>query len=84
MDHIIINFQPFSLEQDVFVYIDGKCIYQTKTTIDKFSSVVKGLKDKYDINKIDLCGNQEYLSRFKAELSLAFSKDNTEINIYQR
>lgn len=84
MDHIIVNFQPFALQQEVLVYVDGACIYQTKVTIDEFHSTIKGLKDKFSINKVDLCGNSAYLSRFKAELGLEFGNDNTEINIYQR
>lgn len=84
MGHIIVNFQPFVVEQEILVYTNGECVYQAKVEIDRVPSVVKGLKNKFNIDKIDLCGNSQYLSRFKAELGSEFDNDETEITIYQR
>ena len=45
---------------------------------DKFYS------NRYDIEQINLCGNQDYLSRFKAELGLKFANKNVKINIISK
>lgn len=84
MNNIIVNFNPFMLEQSVLMYSDGNCIEEIHSPIDRVTDVVMGLKNKYNVDRIDLCGNSDYLSRFKAEMNLKFGNNNTQINIYSK
>ena len=67
-NHIIVNFQPFVAKQEILVYINGNCEKQIYVSVDRIVDSVKGLKSTYNINKIDLCGNRDYLSFFKEKM----------------
>ena len=84
MANIIVNYRPFTLEQEIFVYDNGVCVELLQAPIDKIVDIVSGLQSRYNIEQINLCGNQGYLSRFKAELSLKFANSNVEINIVSK
>lgn len=79
MIQIIANIQPFQIMQKVSVYQDGNEIDAAQTSIDKLVPVIKGLKNKYNIDHINLIGGNQYLSKFKKDLSTDF--DITKINI---
>ena len=81
-NHIIVNFQPFVAKQEILVYINGNCEKQIYVSVDRIVDSVKGLKSTYNINKIDLCGNRDYLSFFK--VFMLDSYDNCTITIYNR
>lgn len=84
MGNIIVNFKPFISEQEILVYIDGACVKQKRVKIEDVTNVVYGLKSNYVIDVINLVGNKDYVSKFKAELMTKFEKDNVEINIVER
>ena len=84
MANIIVNYRPFTITQEIFVYDNGVCVELLQTPIDKISDIVSGLQSRYNIEQINLCGNQDYLSRFQAELSLKFANSNIEINIVSK
>ena len=79
MIQIIADIQPFQIMQKVSVYQDGNEIDTAHTDIDKLVPVIKGLKNKYNIDNINLIGGNQYLSKFKKDLSTDF--DITKINI---
>ena len=79
MIQIIADIQPFQIMQKVSVYQDGNEIDAAQTNIDKLVPVIKGLKNKYNIDNISLIGGNQYLSKFKKDLSTDF--DITKINI---
>lgn len=79
MIQIIADIQPFQIMQKVSVYQDGNEIDAAQTNIDKLIPVIKGLKNKYNIDNISLIGGNQYLSKFKKDLSTDF--DITKINI---
>ena len=81
MANIVVNYRPFTLAQEIFVYEGKNCIESLQAPIDEIPDIVSGLQSRYNIEQINLCGNQDYLSRFKAELSLKFANSNVEINI---
>ena len=81
-NHIIVNFQPFVAKQEILVYINGNCEKQIYVSVDRIVDSVKGLKSTYNINKIDLCGNRDYLSFFKEKRLDSY--DNCTITIYNR
>lgn len=82
MIQIIADIQPFQIIQKVSVYQDGNEIDTAQTDIDKLVPVIKGLKNKYNIDNINLIGGNQYLSKFKKDLSTDF--DITKINIITR
>ena len=84
MANIIVNYRPFTLAQEIFVYDGKNCVESLKAPIDRISDIVSGLQSRYNIEQINLCGNQDYLSRFQAELSLKFANSNVEINIISK
>ena len=84
MVNIIVNYRPFTVTQEIFIYDNGVCVELLQAPIDRISDIVSGLQSRYNIEQINLCGNQDYLSRFKAELSLKFANSNVEINIVSK
>lgn len=83
MTNIAINFQPFLKNQTIYTYSDGNLIEETSVTIDEMPAAVSALSNKFGADEIDLIGNQDYLARFKAELSTKFN-NNVNINIIGR
>ena len=84
MANIVVNYRPFTLVQEIFVYDNGVCVELLQAPIDKIPDIISGLQSRYNIEQINLCGNQDYLSRFQAELSLKFANSNVEINIVSK
>ena len=84
MANIIVNYRPFTIAQEIFIYDNGVCVELLQAPIDKIVDIVSGLQSRYNIEQINLCGNQDYLSRFQAELSLKFANSNVEINIVSK
>lgn len=81
-NHIIVNFQPFTAKQEILVYINGNCEKQIYVSVDRIVDSVKGLKSTYNINRIDLCGNRDYLSFFREKMLDDY--DNCIITIYNK
>ena len=84
MANIVVNYRPFTLAQEIFVYDGKNCIESLQAPIDKIPNAVSGLQSRYNIEQINLCGNQDYLSRFQAELGRKFANSNVEINIISK
>ena len=84
MANIIVNYRPFTIAQEIFIYDNGVCVELLQAPIDKIVDIVSGLQSRYNIKQINLCGNQDYLSRFQAELGLKFANSNVEINIVSK
>lgn len=83
MNHIICVFRPFTMNQNVMVYINGECVKTVSVDVDRIIDVVNGFKNQYNIDKIELCGNQSYLSKFQAEMNSKFG-NSCEINVIKR
>lgn len=84
MKHIIVNFNIFDLNQDVYVYDNGACIEQTKVPLYQVTDIVAAFRNEYDIKQIDLYGNENFLSRFKAQMGTDFNFVDCDINIIQK
>ena len=84
MANIIVNYRPFTITQEIFVYDNGICVESFQAPIDRISDIVSGLQSRYNIEQINLCGNHDYLSRFQAEFSLKFANSNVKINIVSK
>lgn len=82
--HIVVQFEPFDLQQKVMVYIDGECFSYSYATIEKLVDTVEALKSEYNIKQINLYGYKDYLSRYQALMKTKFSNDDCNIEIIER
>lgn len=81
MEHIIVNFQPFVVEQHIMVYKNGACIEQQYVDFEQVLEKICFLSNKYNISNIDLCGNTDFLKKFKNDLQLNTNFNNSSLNI---
>lgn len=81
MNHIIVDFQPFVLKQNVLVYKEGVCIDQVLVEAEHVTDAVNALSKQYDIKQIDLCGSRNYLSRYQKEMYSKFANNDYKIDI---
>lgn len=84
MNHIIVNYRLFTTNQNVLVYSNGECIYQCEVPLNQVNNTVASLRKQYDVKRIDLCGNGDYLQKFKAEMLTQFGNNECEIFIKRR
>lgn len=84
MDRVIVNFRPFVIGQTILTYVNDECVEQLNVPIEQISATVNGLCNKYDIHKVDLIGDESYISQFAAELNMNFNNVDREINIVSR
>ena len=56
MANIIVNYRPFTITQEIFVYDNGICVELLQAPIDKIPDTVNGLQSRYNIEQINLCG----------------------------
>lgn len=79
MEHIIVDFQPFVAEQHIMVYQNGACVEQQYVNYDEVINYIIALSNKYNIENIDLCGNTDFLKKWKNDLqtntSFTYGKD---------
>lgn len=83
MTSIAVNFQPFMMNQKVYAYSDGHIVEEMDVPLDDVNNAVNTLSTKFNADEINLIGNQDYLERFKAEMSTKFS-NNVNINIISK
>lgn len=82
MVQIVANFQPFTMSQQILVYEGNNIIDSFSVDSNDVINTIKGLKNKYNADEINLVGNTDYLSKFQKDLSTDF--DMTKIKIIQR
>lgn len=82
--HIIVQFEPFDIQQQIMVYENGECVSHSYATIDKIVEVVDVLKAKYNIKQIELYGYRDYLARYKALMKTKFNDNDCKIEIIGR
>lgn len=85
MDKIVVNFRPFTITQNVMVFVNGECKENAGATLDEMVSVINGLRAKYNIDEVDLCGSYEFLLKYKTELmTTQYSNNPVNVNIIDR
>ena len=83
MNHIVVDFRPFVMSQNVMVYINGECKEVVGASLDDVVQVVNALCSKYNINQVDMCGNTDFLSKYKKEL-MTTQYGNINVDIIER
>lgn len=87
MEHIIVNFQPFVSNQHIMVYREGACIEQSYVEYNEVVDTVVLLANKYNITNIDLCGNTDFLKKWRNDLQVNTNftnKSNLNITIINK
>lgn len=84
MNHIVVIFHPFDLEQEVMVYQYDRCIEVLHPCLDDTVKTVCGLNKQYHANKIELCGSPSFVTKYVKELRTDFSNDMPTIEIIQK
>jgi len=83
-NNLVVNFHPFMISQEIDVYQNGVCIKQDFCTIEEIIDKIYTYCSIYDIPRINLCGNKDFISKFANELKARYSYGAKEINIIQR
>jgi len=83
MNHIVVDFRPFTMSQNVMVYVDGECKETIGAGLDDIVPVVNALRTKYNIDQVDMCGNADFLSKYKKEL-MTTQYGNVNVDIIER
>lgn len=81
MGKIIVNYQPFTVQQAIYVVENDKVIDCTSVELDRVDNAVEGLSLKYHITDIELHGNNDYLYRFDQEMRQHSTFANNPKNI---
>lgn len=85
MSRIVVDFQPFAIEQKIYTYSDeGTILEKAYCSVDEVTDVVKAMQSKFSATKIDLIGNTDYLTKFKNGLKTNFGFSDVDINIIGR
>lgn len=75
MDHIIVIFHPFEVEQEVMVYQRGECVKQAHPCLNDVINIVHGLNEQYHADRIELCGNPAFVRKYVKDLKTTFALD---------
>ena len=81
MNKIRIIFHQFTMKQDVIVYNDNKVIEKFSVNLSDVINFVDGIRNKYDVNEINLVGNAIFVSNYRDKFQNKFNNNNIKINI---
>ena len=80
MNKIRVIFHQFTMKQDVIVYNDNKVIEKFSVNLSDVINFVDGIKNKYDVNEINLVGNAIFVSNYRDKFQNKFNNNNIKIN----
>lgn len=81
MNKIRVIFHQFTMKQDVIVYNDNKVIEKFSVNLSDVINFVDGIRNKYDVNEINLVGNAIFVSNYRDKFQNKFNNNNIKINI---
>lgn len=82
-NHIVVYIKPFTLTQDVWVYINGKNEAVKNCSLEDLPKVIYALAKQYNINNIDLTESNMYGEKIKTELLNKYADNNFNIVIHK-
>lgn len=82
-NNLIVNFHPFMIQQEIDVYQDGACVKQDFVTIEEVVDKIRFYCSMYDIPRINLCGNRDFVNKFEKVLRTCYDASKT-INVIPR
>jgi len=84
INNLIVNFHPFMVLQEIDIYVNGECVKQDFVPLDEVTNDINGYCAMYDVHRINLCGNRDFVMKFKNELITDYDYEAKEINIIER
>lgn len=81
MNKIRVIFHQFTMKQDIIVYNDNKVIEKFSVNLSDVINFVDGIRNKYDVNEINLVGNPIFAFNYKEKFQNKFNNNNIKINI---
>lgn len=83
MKHIVCYIHPFVIEQEVYIYDEGKCVKTTKCNFNDLEETLYTLSKEYNISQIDLSGSQLYGLKIKDNMtSNKYDLNNLTITVH--
>lgn len=79
MNHIVVNIQPFILNQEVQVYKDGACIKISQSSMSNLDEDIAVQAKLFHIYEVDLAGDKIFAQRIKERLTQ--NKFNLNLNV---
>ena len=79
MNKIRIIFHQFTMKQDVIVYNDNKVIEKFSVNLSDVINFVDGIRNKYDVNEINLVGNAIFVSNYRDTFQNKFNTNNIKL-----
>lgn len=83
MEHIIVVFHPFEMEQEVMVYQHGECVKLVRPHLEDIAKTICNFNNQYHPDRIEMCGNPSFVTKYIKELKSNFS-ELPEIEIIPR
>lgn len=85
MDRIVVDFQPFALNQTVVVWANEEQKELVTVPYEKVADTVTAFRATYGINDIVLFGNKDYLTQFRDRIGGAeYAMGTLNIEIMER
>lgn len=79
---LVFNYRPFVINQTINIFNKNNVLIDMiKTTMTSADKTILKLKSRYNIIKIDLCGNKKMLSKLQEVLKNNF--DNVPVEIIE-
>lgn len=79
MKELVISITPFILTQNLFIFENGKLINAESFQLKDIAKVVFS---KDNVEKVVLCGNRNYVEKFKKELQEEEIKNIIKIKLF--
>ena len=72
MDKIVTRIYPFVLNQKVLVYKNNECVKEVECPLNKLEDTLYNLCKEYDIQEVDLSGNEQFNINLKDNIQNHF------------
>lgn len=84
MAHIVVLSQMFDNKQEVSVYQNGECIDNKSVSISDIPTQVEAFTNEYEIDRVYLVGNKDYLQKTFIKMTDKFANNGIEIFMQER
>ena len=84
MNTLTINFHPFTVGQEIDVHMNDGITIKDFAPLDEIINKINMYCSTIDIDKIYLCGNRNFVSKYYNELITNYAYDAKEIHIVEK
>lgn len=80
-NHLIVNFRPFVMQQEVFIYQNGEMVKKACPIMNELRSTVEQLCKEYNIERVNICGSPKMSANLVKGLQVCFANKNITIEV---